>query len=132
MTNDVVTKYNISIHHQAFSSLKDLCSTLREMYTAGVSAPIITKSKYRTLPVKFKADSLETSNNTFKQITGLLTMQYSFLAHALVSDVYSCVSLLSQQTPSSNRVMRLETPTVSSSGGHLKQDLCFSLEKNSN
>lgn len=41
MTNDVVMKYNINIHHQAFSSLKDLCSTLREMYIVVVFGPII-------------------------------------------------------------------------------------------
>lgn len=85
-----------------------------------------TKTKYSTVLVNFKADSLETSNKTLKQITGLLTMQYSSLAHALLSDVFSCVSLLSQQTPSSNGVIQLETQTINSSGGSLKQDLCFS------
>lgn len=59
-------------------------------------------------------------------------MQYPSLAHALLSDVFSSVSLLSQQTPSSNPIIQLETQTINSSGGSLKQDLCFTLEKHSN
>lgn len=59
-------------------------------------------------------------------------MKYSFLAHALLSDVFSCVSLLTQQTPSSNHIIQLPAHTINSSGGSRKQDLCFSWEKNSN
>lgn len=76
MTNDVVIKYNINIHHQAFSSLKDLCSTLKEMYIVVIFGCTyldqLYQTKYSTLLIKFKTDSLETSNKTLKQITGIL------------------------------------------------------------